>query len=441
MSRFLQIECDPLDQPAATDPIEKATWSALRIRIGHHTVSRVIDRTLNSERSQIYVPVFGIAEWVVNNWWALLHEPCRTEFLPDPMADDPEFSWTKRHCLRSAESDLLLPALYLYNDGRGIKAEWRGDTEDDLPHMPAHFVNTGWAALEYEATEQALSQFVSDVLARTADVADERIDAARQTWRAVRDADPEERAFCIMAGRLGLDPYDAEQLPDSLATLIEQIAAAEESLASDITSAATPSDLPSQWAWVDNAKRTHRLSSWPSMIGPPPANGFLRADHFGYNVAHQFRDRASQPPDKPLQSIELLARAVLGSDLRIVHENHLVGREIKSIVGKDINGDARVVGPPASHPENERFRVARALYQVGVAGGRGPRLVTDAFTWDQRASRAFAAELLAPQQALKARAGRWADLDTIRNLAKEFNASSMLIEKQLVNAGVPIQYE
>ena len=26
MSRFLSIECDPIDQPAAIDPVERRTW-------------------------------------------------------------------------------------------------------------------------------------------------------------------------------------------------------------------------------------------------------------------------------------------------------------------------------------------------------------------------------------------------------------------------------
>jgi len=55
---------------------------------------------------------------------------------------------------------------------------------------------------------------------------------------------------------------------------------------------------------------------------------------------------------------------------------------------------------------------------------------------------AFAAELIAPQQALATRIRTSpADEQTIEELSREFNASSMLIERQLENAGIPLSLE
>ena len=75
MSRFLSIECDPIDQPAADDPVERRTWCAFRMRVGGRTVTRMWDKTLGEERSLLYLPAFPIAQWLVENWWALLNEP------------------------------------------------------------------------------------------------------------------------------------------------------------------------------------------------------------------------------------------------------------------------------------------------------------------------------------------------------------------------------
>jgi Zn-dependent peptidase ImmA (M78 family) len=70
------------------------------------------------------------------------------------------------------------------------------------------------------------------------------------------------------------------------------------------------------------------------------------------------------------------------------------------------------------------------------------RLVTDAFSWHQKASRAFAAELLAPQNALASRIETYpVDRQTIQELSREFNASTMVIERQLENAGIPLSVE
>src|SRR5260370_28570445 len=121
VSKSLSIKCDPIDQPAALDPVEGRTWSALYIRVRGRTVTRIWDTKLQEERSLIYLPVFPLADWIVSNWWTLLNEP-------PPSAELAKFSstrlpWIKRHCLRSAESGLLLPLLYLFNDRRGIRAE------------------------------------------------------------------------------------------------------------------------------------------------------------------------------------------------------------------------------------------------------------------------------------------------------------------------------
>lgn len=438
MSRFLHIESDPVDQPAATDSLEKATWSALRIRVGSRTVSRVLDKKLNDERSILYVPLFAVCEWIVSNWWALLNEPCRSEFVPPPDSDEPSFSWTKRHCLRAAESDLLLPALYLFSDGRDLRAVWRADTEDALPHMPAFFVDSGWEALEKGSAEQTLAQFVSNILNRVSGIDDVRARDVRDTWRAIQEADREERQFCVMAGRLGLNPYDREEVSDSLSGVLEQFADADDPLVQDITTAASSDSIGEQWRWIERAKNLHRLSGFSPLAFPRAESDFVRPSEYGYQLAREFRQRASLSVNQSLDSVEDLAKAVLGVRLEAVDENHLSGQSVKLIAGKSHNGTARLVGPRASRPENDRFRIARGLFQIAVGSARGPRLVTDAFTWNQQASRAFAAELIAPQQALKVRAGGWADGETIRELATEFQASTILIEKQLKNARVPI---
>lgn len=58
---------------------------------------------------------------------------------------------------------------------------------------------------------------------------------------------------------------------------------------------------------------------------------------------------------------------------------------------------------------------------------------------DQQASRAFAAELLAPRQALVARTEGWADKSMVETFAQEFEVSTMLIENQLENANISLE--
>jgi Zn-dependent peptidase ImmA (M78 family) len=67
-------------------------------------------------------------------------------------------------------------------------------------------------------------------------------------------------------------------------------------------------------------------------------------------------------------------------------------------------------------------------------------LVTNAHTWIQQASRAFAAELLAPINALRARVPREVEarnyVTLVDELASHFEVSSRVIEHQLENAEI-----
>ncbi len=437
MSRFLSIECDPIDQPAANDPVERRTWCALRIRVGGRTVTRMWDKTLGEERSFLYLPAFPIAQWLVENWWTLLNEPSPTAELPRPSSN--HLAWIRRHCLRSAESGLLLPALYLFNDGRGIGVEWQADDPDVFKNMPGEFRDPGVDHLEKGPTEDILGEFVSEILGRIEGLNDERVDQLKENWRAIRTSDVEETSFCVVAGRLGVDPYDPSRVPDELAAFVEQaISDPELPLARDLTEAAQPDSVASQWSWVQQTRARWRL-------GPMTTQAPVIADvaertpsRQGYRLAATVRPRAGLAPSDPVHSVEDLAHTVAGVPFRAPEQNHVPGSGVRAAVGWNEDREIVVAGPHPRRESSLRFLAARGLYHALFGCERSERLITDAFTWDQQVSRAFAAELLAPQAALTARTGVRADRSLIEELAGDFGASTMVIEKQLENAGVAL---
>lgn len=71
-------------------PVETATGSKFSICANGHCVTRVMDSETNSERDELYFPVFSIANWMIFNWWSILNE-----------ADDKNRSvdWWHRHCI------------------------------------------------------------------------------------------------------------------------------------------------------------------------------------------------------------------------------------------------------------------------------------------------------------------------------------------------------
>ncbi|HTU24440.1 MAG TPA: hypothetical protein VMF30_03510 [Pirellulales bacterium] len=442
MSRSLSFEYDAVDQPAAVDPVERATWCALRIRVGDRSISRVYDRTLQSERTTLYVPAFPIAEWLVHNWWIFRNEPCRTEKVPAPHELGTQLGWIKRHCLRAADSALMLPSLYLYHDGRELRAVWQPDEPGTMPNMLGQFVSWGDEPLDDVSTCESLGNFIGETLDRVSKLDDGRVRELRLNWQAIQVADREEQEFCAITGRMGIDPYDREALTDEVAEFLEAINPTEKPIVRDLTEVATTTSVIGQWSWVHEVSMELGLTPTTVVVPvglPHPGSSPPR---FGYSLARTVRDHVQLPPALRIDSVEAIAMSATERPFRVVERNHVEGAAIRAIVGQS-GHEIVSAGPMPVRNESRRFLIARSLYHAIVTTVQGVRLVTNAFTWHQKASRAFAAELLAPQGALLARLedGAAANPDVIEQMSKDFEVSAMVIEKQLENAGAAIVRE
>jgi hypothetical protein len=444
VSRSLIFECDPIDQPAATDPLERSTWCALRIRVGEQYATRIWDKTIQSERTSLYVPGFPVAMWMVQNWWSLLNELCSWDSVPDSGVDEAQIRWLKRHCLRSADSSLMLPAFYIFHDGQSLRAEWHSDVQGSMPNMPGEFIAGGSDQLDSNATQDSLAQFINTVLTRATMVDDARVNEAMEQWRAIQGADAEEQAFCTLTGRMGIDPYDCGEMTDELVRFLEHtISRPEDPLVRDLTEVARPDSIVQQWSWLSSVGADLKLGPNPvdhSFSLPP--RGSLPSQ-FGYVLARMVRAAAGISPDSPLNSVESVAQDVVGRELRIDDRNHIPGHGIRAIIGQSgRDGVIVAAGPQPLRQDSQRFLNARSLYHALVTIRNSQRLITDAYSWDQKASRAFAAELIAPQRALVARlSDSRAESMKIESLSREFQASTIVIEKQLENAGISLSYD
>ncbi len=439
MSKFLSLKSDPISQPAAEDPLERQSWCSLRIQVGSRFASRLWDNTLEDERDFLDVPAFSIAEWLVKNWWSLFHELCPANTVPKhQVLGSSWLSWIRRHCLRSADSSLFLPKLYIYTDGYDVLAESHSDRPGSLPNMPGEFLNDGIVVLDACATEAALANFINQILNRVEGVDSERVTRAAEQWQAIQNADAAEAEFCKLAGRMGLDPYDPHEVSDHLAGFFEVLGDPDQPLVRDLTEATKPESVEAQWKWVTDA--IHELHLGPRSIELPfdlPVGNRSPAE-YGYQLARRVRASA-EVSDNPIKSVEKTASAVIGKAFEVVGRNHIPGQEIKAIVGQADSRRFVVAGPQNPVFYNQRFMTARGLFHALATSQRSERLVTGAYSLDQKASRAFAAEFLAPQQAILNRLTRSiADPEAVDSLSREFQASSYVIQWQLENAGVTL---
>lgn len=439
MSPSLQLEVKHEDAPFSDDPVERATWAELRILVEGRCVTEFWNQETGQKEESVYVPLFSIAEWVVQNWWALLYEPCHGDAPPkaDVQWNIEDRKWLTRHCIRASDSALVLPYFHIFSNGSKIAAVWDEDLEAGAS---VRYWTKRSFLLDRESVETALRNFVSKVLAWCGELDDQRVVQLRLDWETVESAGRDEHDFCEAAGRMGLDPYGVRDWPDGLEAFVagefgDQIS---DPISTDFLEATEPSDAVSLWRWIAEVQRQSNLSANAPFWSNSPI--FHTAKDCGYHFAREARKCVNLSEADPIDNLTDFARELGGLTFSLEPRNHVPSRNVNALVGWVGDSDARVVGPAPPREDNARFLIARGLYQAlnGCAGGA--RLLTRASTWDQQAGRAFAAELLAPQEALAQSARSDMDFDErkayLEDAAKRFNVSELLIDRQLQNQGV-----
>lgn len=424
----------------AVDPLERRTWAGIRIQVGHRTATQLWDRNAEIERQTIYVPAYPIANWIVSNWWSLLYEPEKPVLVSESSQDD-AIGWRQRHELRMASSDLMLPDLQMFSDGQGVEVRWHEDGENEYPHLPGVFATSGDEHFSVDEVRIGLQDFVSRVVARL-NGADRRSAQLKQDWSAIVEADQEEIAFCRAAGTLGLDPYQLDDWPAELANLLESgfIESQETEFVADFLQAADAESAVGTWSWIESARRELGLGASPHNLTPPAGAVDSRPWKVGYSRAGAVREALHLDRMSRIDDVREITRHFDLEAMVAAERNHLPTPRINGIVGWQSTKRPVFAGRAATHEQSRRFLHARALYHALYGCGEGPRLETEANTWPQRASRAFAAELLAPQEALVA-AVESQPSESVTNvilpdLAYRFGVSDWVIRHQLTNAGI-----
>jgi hypothetical protein len=254
-----------------------------------------------------------------------------------------------------------------------------------------------------------------------------------QEWRAIQDAerDPEQRAFCERAARLGCYPFDVE---DSVATQIEHIGVVlPEPVVGDFCDAIPLAQMVSGAeavkAFIDSASAAApERGRWREFQNGLGWQGTGIPWRDGYNEARALRSG-------------LGLTGPIASDL-----NSFLNRELGSFEIRDFAVASRIdaisaptqTGAPLFgyrsrlREENKRFILCRALSDH-LASGQ-PSLVTRSGTEHQQRNRAFAAEFLAPAESIRERIGgdRVGEED-IEEVAQEFQVSDLVIRHQIQN--------
>lgn len=423
----LEFRTEWEEAPGVALPALAATWARLEIRVSNKSLTQFLSMPARTVRPAVHGSVFPLARWIARWWWSLLEEsfPAPTVLRGGRATARSHRPWLERHNLIFSREGMPYPDLSIYRGDDLVGLCWAADPEDAT--APGRFVSQGLEQFDREQVATALADLVERVLERVEHLQGDEVQELREDWAAVlsSEGDESERVLCSRMAALGLDPY----APEADASL-------EECLSKEILPAPMLRDL---LASLGRERIEDELSSVKALVEqlpepkiesrPIPAQAVdPRPYKAGYARAELLRRQLGFNADQPVRDLDLLFERTLG---------HVVVRRATSIQAKRVEAVAQPDGYALAgqrQSRSDRFLLGRVLHHCAFVTGKGSprRLLTQGNDWQQAASRAFAAELLAPAEALRARLHN-ADWDTQEELAKEFDVSPMVIAHQVAN--------
>ena len=405
-----------VDAGPSPDILAQSTMATLSVEAGGTTVTSVLDRGNRIYSNEVIVPLFSVAEWLVTNWWHIWYE------IEDTGEQRPDFA--SRHNLAFAADGFVLPSLTMTAASGRMQLRWAA-------YKPLHarieFVDGGSERVARDELETEFRNLIDAVIERlhgrpdTAPAAD---DLARN-WYAINGLDADEIEFSRAAALLGIDPFDVPaQVAAAIVAFWER---ADPSVRDDALASATEDSLARVSAWLDSAIEalagTTNATDWPEIRQALPAMATTEPWERGYTLARATRDRIGANSGR----IDILHQGPLA----IPHSpTEPPSSRIHGLVATDTPACVTV---PRGQTDT-RFLIARALGEYLGRAVPGPGLLSSLSTDSQAQSRAFAAEFLAPAEALRQRiTGVSVDPEQADDLAQEFGVSSELIRRQIQN--------
>ena len=407
-----------VDAGPSPDILAESTMATLSVEAGNTTVTSVLDRGNRIYSNEVVVPLFGVAEWLVTNWWHIWYE------IEDTGEQRPEFA--SRHNLAFAADGFVLPSLTITAVSGRMQLRW-------VPYKPQHarieFVDEGLETVARDELDTELRNLIDAVIERlhgrpdTAPAADN----LAQVWNAVNGLDADELEFSRAAALLGLDPFDVQD--DVADGIVAFWARTEPSLREDaLATASEYAQLPWLAAWFDGVlpalEAEEHDNDWAHVRRalPPPSLAFEPWTR-GYTLARTARERIGADGGR----FDFPRRGRMA----IPHQpSQPPSTRIHGLVAAET--PACITVPRGQ--SGTRFLIARALGDFLGRSTPGPGLLSSLSTDRQAQSRAFAAEFLAPAEALRQRlAGNDLEPERADDLAEEFGVSSQLIRHQVRN--------
>lgn len=405
-----------------------ATYARLQLFVGKKNIT---EHQVRGQKKETFVelPTYGLAEWLAENWWVLLNEPRK-----DDAADDTQYY--TRHSVVSAQGGFPLPNLTIVPLGRGIHLNC---SPRFSPYASVKFVGEAFADVPREVMEDQLAAFIAETVDRLGARGRAQTELA-EVWSAMQSLTDEEKRLCALIGSLGVSPADAT---DSFVESLEKVLRAiGDRAARDFCLAATPEELEEFVPYLDAVTRTLECAPEAALepllnVDLPPENFSAPSWRRGRTAADRVRSNLGVTVQNANAADMLFDRMQIDPATRTPVSNKGGEPFAGAVARTDGKANVALLQPDLAA---RRFSAARAAYLAWVSESHSRRLVTNAVTRDQQASRSFAAEMLIPQAYLVALAGPKKSLhvEQLHEASRSRRVMPDVVFKQATNAGIKI---
>lgn len=406
----------------------EATMGKVAVELrGEHLTSFKSDK--GDTGTAVDVPTMYLAEWIANNFWAILYEPKKSD-------QDDDASFKARHWMGMARNGFSLPDLWMYSSGNKVEIAAH---EAYLRFARLSFLASATHQVERDIVKARLTEFVDAVVQR---VRDSRVAAPEllEAWNLVKHTGPAEALYCKLIGSLGGNPYD--ERPETDAVLEELAAVLPENALLDLCQAADEASLRQMGTEASNAYRAlpeaqaFEARELHTIEAPPD-----REDHpawrWGVAASERMRQHLGISAREPEAGDELLRHfGIKVGDDSINLPSATDYARVMAAIGAEEGPNATVhLAFSEAREQQRRFSAARAIFLAWSRENKATgRLVTAARTREQQASRAFAAELLAPIAYIKSRSNAsYVSTYRLDEIARELQVSSAVVRYQAWN--------
>ena len=399
---------------------ERATFGMLSIKANGQSLTEGFDHYLDGFRAGPLVSTYYLAEWLAWNWWRLRWEP-RSHAS----------GWDFAHKMNTIGEGYVWPNIEVWSDGQRSVLVSRPSSRPDA--KPFRYVGALPVVIPSTTFERAVDEFMPRVIGR---LRENRITGTNldHLWKDILEErkNPDLSEWRRLEALMGREPDDIDD------RAIEDLLESRERLGKDAVDEVAASLSVSDHKMMRNATDFESaaaivgLNATPSdslrlreLPNPAEVPAWMRGRIAAARVREQERLRDEALTDDRLA-------AMVGASPSLL-SNEPPGKMPLSFALADEHGESSSIVLHQRPRVSRRFALARLLGDQLMSGGGSLHPATHTATYRQKAQRSFAAELLAPFEAVEdSMAGDYSE-EMQQEIADRFEVSPMVINTLLKN--------